>query len=173
MVWLNLTPIPVGKRGVFSSFKWILPVFATRRGGGEGVGALWELPRLEEIESWAGQKRRYPLQPRSDMAADGVNGTIMKSHVLRHLTDPEGTKTTSQLWPTIRRLQGTLQSFWHSKYYTKHCEYILAKWYAVNTWPSLIQTPINLKEPKWEIFDRSDFHDFYTIKSLWGFKLWV
>jgi hypothetical protein len=25
----------------------------------------------------------------------------------------------------------------------------------------------NLKGPKCEIFDRSDFHDFYTIKSLW------
>jgi hypothetical protein len=24
-----------------------------------------------------------------------------------------------------------------------------------------------LKVPKCEIFDRSDFHDFYTIKSLW------
>ena len=26
---------------------------------------------------------------------------------------------------------------------------------------------INLKVPKCEIFGRSDFHDFYTIKSLW------
>ncbi len=26
----------------------------------------------------------------------------------------------------------------------------------------------SLKVPKCEIFDRSDFHDFYTIKSLWG-----
>jgi hypothetical protein len=25
----------------------------------------------------------------------------------------------------------------------------------------------NLKVPKCEIFDGSDFHDFYTIKSLW------
>ncbi len=25
-----------------------------------------------------------------------------------------------------------------------------------------------LKVPKCEIFDRTDFHDFYTIKSLWG-----
>jgi hypothetical protein len=25
----------------------------------------------------------------------------------------------------------------------------------------------NLKVPKCEIFDRSDFHDFYPIKSLW------
>jgi hypothetical protein len=26
----------------------------------------------------------------------------------------------------------------------------------------------SLKVPKCEIFDRSDFHYFYTIKSLWG-----
>ncbi len=29
------------RRGVISSFKWFLPVFATRRGEGEGVSALW------------------------------------------------------------------------------------------------------------------------------------
>ncbi len=27
---------------------------------------------------------------------------------------------------------------------------------------------LKLKVPKCEIFDRSDFDDFYTIKSLWG-----
>ena len=27
--------------------------------------------------------------------------------------------------------------------------------------------------PKCEIFDRSDFDDFYTIKSLWGGDFWV
>ncbi len=42
MVWLNLPPIAVGRRGVISSFKWFLPVFATRRGRGEGVCAFWE-----------------------------------------------------------------------------------------------------------------------------------
>jgi hypothetical protein len=45
MVWLNLvSAIPVGRRGIYSSFKLFLPVFATRRGRGEwvgGVGALW------------------------------------------------------------------------------------------------------------------------------------
>jgi hypothetical protein len=44
MVRLNLSPIPVGRRGVISSFKLFLPVFATRRGRGEGVGALWGQP---------------------------------------------------------------------------------------------------------------------------------
>ncbi len=34
LAWLNLSPIPVGRRGVISSFKWFLPVFATHRGGG-------------------------------------------------------------------------------------------------------------------------------------------
>ncbi len=37
----NLSPIPVARRGVNSSFKWFLPVFATRRGRGEGIRALW------------------------------------------------------------------------------------------------------------------------------------
>ncbi len=32
----------MGRRGVNSSFKWFLPVFATRRGRGEGIRALWE-----------------------------------------------------------------------------------------------------------------------------------
>jgi len=31
----------------------------------------------------------------------------------------------------------------------------------------------NLKVPKCEIFDNSDFDDFYTIKSLWGGDFWV
>ncbi len=34
LVWLNLSPIPMGRRGVISSLKWFLPFFATRRGGG-------------------------------------------------------------------------------------------------------------------------------------------
>ena len=34
MVWLNLSPIPVGRRGIIYSFIWFLLVFATRRGGG-------------------------------------------------------------------------------------------------------------------------------------------
>ncbi len=37
VVWLYRSPIPVGRRGVISSFKWFLPVFATRRGR-EGEG---------------------------------------------------------------------------------------------------------------------------------------
>jgi hypothetical protein len=41
MVWLNLSPIPVGRKGVISPFKLFLPVFATRRARGEGVGAPW------------------------------------------------------------------------------------------------------------------------------------
>jgi hypothetical protein len=31
----------------------------------------------------------------------------------------------------------------------------------------LDKTRVFLKVPKCEIFDRSDFHDFYTKKSLW------
>ncbi len=37
MVWLYHSPIPVGRRGIISSFKWFLPAFATRRGRGRGV----------------------------------------------------------------------------------------------------------------------------------------
>ncbi len=40
------------------------------------------------------------------------------------------------------------------------------KWSVLN----LVQkkdTRLGLKVPKCEIFDRSDFHDFYPIKSLW------
>jgi hypothetical protein len=31
----------VGRRGVKSSFKLFLPVFATHSGGGEGIRGLW------------------------------------------------------------------------------------------------------------------------------------
>jgi hypothetical protein len=31
---------------------------------------------------------------------------------------------------------------------------------------------VNLMVPKCEIFDRSDFDDFYTLKSLWRGRLW-
>ncbi len=42
MVWLNRSPIPVGRRGggAIFSFKWFLPVFATYRGRGKGVITL-------------------------------------------------------------------------------------------------------------------------------------
>jgi hypothetical protein len=33
----------VGRRGVKSSFKLLLPVFATHSGGGEGIRGLWSL----------------------------------------------------------------------------------------------------------------------------------
>jgi hypothetical protein len=36
----------------------------------------------------------------------------------------------------------------------------------VRTYNPLVR--INLKVPNCEIFDRSDFHDFHTIKSLWA-----
>jgi hypothetical protein len=49
MVWLNFSPIPVGRRGVIPSFKLFLPVLATLRGGGEGVGALWSLPVRAQV----------------------------------------------------------------------------------------------------------------------------
>ncbi len=47
MVWLNLSPIPVGRRGIiiiFFSFRWFyLSSLHVEKGGGwEGVGALWE-----------------------------------------------------------------------------------------------------------------------------------
>jgi hypothetical protein len=37
MVWQYCSPIPVGRRGVISSLKLFLPVFATRK----EVGTLW------------------------------------------------------------------------------------------------------------------------------------
>ncbi len=40
MVWLYCLLIPVGRRGVISSFKLFLPTFDTRYGRG-GVGTLW------------------------------------------------------------------------------------------------------------------------------------
>ncbi len=39
MVWLYRWPIPVGKRGIISSFKWFLPAFPNCRKGGR-VGTL-------------------------------------------------------------------------------------------------------------------------------------
>ncbi len=43
MVWLNRSPIPVGRRGVISSLKFFLPAFAVLIGRGVGVGTLWYL----------------------------------------------------------------------------------------------------------------------------------
>ncbi len=40
-------------------------------------------------------------------------------------------------------------------------------------WPGGIDSWGFLKVPKCEIFDNSDFDDFYTIKSLWGGDFWV
>jgi hypothetical protein len=42
MVWLNLSPIPVERRGIFSSFKSFLLAFPlVEEGRGRGVGTLW------------------------------------------------------------------------------------------------------------------------------------
>ncbi len=41
MIWLYLSPIPVGRRGAICSFKWFLPAFATLE---EGV--RWSAPHL-------------------------------------------------------------------------------------------------------------------------------
>jgi hypothetical protein len=46
-------PVPVGRRGVISSFKLFLPVFATLRGrGGGGLSPLWFSLRLLSLCSW-------------------------------------------------------------------------------------------------------------------------
>ncbi len=37
----------------------------------------------------------------------------------------------------------------------------------ISVWQYFLSFPFLLKVPKCEIFDRSDFHDFYTIRSLW------
>ncbi len=52
MVWLHRSPIPVGRRGVISSFKWFLPAIATRRGrGGEVRHSVGMVPSAKK-ESW-------------------------------------------------------------------------------------------------------------------------
>jgi hypothetical protein len=50
MVWLYRSIIPMGRRGVISSFKWFLPTFPARRGRGGGVGTLWVCPRLSSLK---------------------------------------------------------------------------------------------------------------------------
>ncbi len=40
VAWLYCSPIPVGRRGVISLFKWFLPAFPRVEEGG-GVGILW------------------------------------------------------------------------------------------------------------------------------------
>ncbi len=40
MVWLNRSPIPVGRREVISSFKWFLPAFPRVQEWGVGIGTL-------------------------------------------------------------------------------------------------------------------------------------
>ncbi len=47
MVWPNLSPIPVGSRGVISSFRWFLPVFATRREGGRAKAQIFKIKTNE------------------------------------------------------------------------------------------------------------------------------
>jgi hypothetical protein len=53
IVWMNLSPIPVGRRGVISSFKLLLPCFPLLEERGVGVGALCSYlgSRVVEAES--------------------------------------------------------------------------------------------------------------------------
>ncbi len=72
MIWLHRSPIPVGRRGVISSFKWFLPAFATRRGWERGsapcgiyslrlellywlpgLTASWDFLRLYRLIDWS------------------------------------------------------------------------------------------------------------------------
>ncbi len=47
MVWLNRSPIPVGRRGVISSFKWFLPAFPREGGGRHPVTPThWPIAKL-------------------------------------------------------------------------------------------------------------------------------
>ncbi len=48
MVWLYLSPIPVGRRGVFSSIILFLPAITSCRGKGGGVHTLWFRPFKHE-----------------------------------------------------------------------------------------------------------------------------
>ncbi len=44
MVWLHLWPIPVGRKGVISSFKWFLPALLHIEKGERGWAHLWATP---------------------------------------------------------------------------------------------------------------------------------
>ncbi len=55
MVRLYRTPIPVGRRGVFYSFKWFLPAFAALREAGGGqhpVGPQYQLITVRKLWKW-------------------------------------------------------------------------------------------------------------------------
>ncbi len=73
MVWLHRSPIPVGRRGVISSFKLFLPVVATGRGRGRGVGTLWRkrIPLRQSILrfTWGSGIVRMPILRRTDLRA--------------------------------------------------------------------------------------------------------
>jgi hypothetical protein len=67
-----------------------------------------------------------------------------------------------------------------TKWITHNLNYTKCSWYflpnflisvycamIIKVVRSLVGTVVGLKVPKCEIFDRSDFPDFYTIKSSW------
>ncbi len=121
MVWLYWSPIPVGRRGVFSSFKWFLPAFATRRGRGGGVGTLWLNPFKTDtvldgrIRTRVAKKSkgRWPDTLYARMREQNWNkNSIPKACVLRCCT----------LWAPLTRAES-----WRGRW--------------ASTWPSCPSTP--------------------------------
>ncbi len=53
MLWLNRSPIPVGRRGVISSLKKLLPAIPRVEDGegGVGVSTLWFLVEVESVQT--------------------------------------------------------------------------------------------------------------------------
>ncbi len=81
MVWLYLSPIPVGRRWVISSFKWFLPAFATRRGGEEGRHPVNRI-HIGSVDfkaggqKWPRHKKNFLIEDRSETSPETLKSLI-------------------------------------------------------------------------------------------------
>ncbi len=85
MVWLNHSPIPVGRRGVISSVKWFLPAFPRVEGE---VGTLWFFPFIFIPVEW--YLFSPPPHPPIPSWQDTVEGTYTATTYPMFLSDSLG-----------------------------------------------------------------------------------
>ncbi len=74
----------MGRRGVNSSFKLFLPVFATSSGGGEGIRGLCSPPPLQSVSLTAHRKtekeRKLSDRKRGEEVGEEITLTTERKH---------------------------------------------------------------------------------------------
>ncbi len=124
MVWPYRSPIPVGRRGVISSFNWFLPAVATYRGGGSApCGLDGETEEDCEDRKGRGYERRSLTSLKKHVPDEKPNGSVF--HLL--LNFRTNSTTLSRLTIQARDIRRG-QGLGHRHSGTRHLQCKRLKW---------------------------------------------